>query len=283
MISGLKKARSELIRVVSLGLEDCQPDVNGVRFPARRTQSEISFPEETYLDKDLSREDFWSRFRVEKLVAELERKQIDVIWEFGGGDGRVSIPLVSNGFGVISVEPLYSGCVKVAKHGIPIFCGTIQDLRLPKGILPAIGFFDVLEHIKNEAEFLNEVHRCLDTNGRIFLTVPAHQWLFSNHDLALGHFRRYSKAALEERLLSAGFKVEKIGFLFSVLVLPAFFLRRIPFVFGKKREVKQVLDCAETVLRLPKILNEMLLALSRIESKLRIPVGLSLFAVAKKS
>ena len=283
MISGLKKARSEIIRAVSLGLEDCQPDSNGVRFPAQRTQTEISFPEETYLDEDLSREDFWSRFRVETLVAELERKQIDVIWELGGGDGRVSIPLISNGLGVISVEPLYSGCVKVAKYGIPVFCGTIQDLKLPKGILPAIGFFDVLEHIENDAEFLNEVHRCLATNGRIFLTVPAHQWLYSNHDVALGHFRRYSKAALEERLLSAGFVVEKIGFLFSLLVIPALFLRRIPFVFGKKLEVKQVLDCAETVLRLPKVLNEMLLTLSRIESKLRLPVGLSLFAVAKKT
>lgn len=278
----LISASNEIERLKSLGFVDWQADSFGVRLKEAIDHRSISFPEEVYQSEELTRESFWSCYRVEVLASELKKSQVDVILELGGGDGRVSIPLISQGFGVISIEPFYDGCRKVARYGIPIFCGTIENLDLPQESIGAIGFFDVLEHIEDESGFLSSVQRTLSPQGKIYLTVPAHDWLFSDHDEALGHHRRYSRKTLKRTLEESGFTIERIDFLFSVLILPAMLLRRMPYLFGMRKDSKVVIHRAETVLRLPFVVDRLMLFVCRIERFLKLPFGLSLFVVASK-
>ena len=67
---------------------------------------------------------------------------------------------------------------------------------------------DVLEHIEDPEKVLAEFKRILKKNGKVIITVPAFKFLWSQHDEALSHLRRYEKEDLIELVNDAGFRVE---------------------------------------------------------------------------
>jgi SAM-dependent methyltransferase len=71
---------------------------------------------------------------------------------------------------------------------------------------------NVLEHIENDGEALNQIYRSLINNGRLGIFVPANQILYSNMDKKLEHFRRYSKSDLKDKVRSAGFEIDYISY-----------------------------------------------------------------------
>jgi SAM-dependent methyltransferase len=80
---------------------------------------------------------------------------------------------------------------------------------------------DVLEHVEDPIELLSHVwQRHLVERGSVLLTVPAFQWLFTQHDRNLKHFRRYSRRQLEGVARGSGLNVRQSGYLFSSLLLP---------------------------------------------------------------
>lgn len=281
----IARAEDEIKRLITLGFLDWEKDLNGVRVSQKNDDKDfknVSFPKSLYTGNSLKRDDFWSRHRASVVIDSIRSMNKQVIWELGGGDGRVGLQLAEAEIGVISIEPVYDGCAKVAKMGLPVFSGKLQDLNLPNYSLPAVGFFDVLEHIEDDKEFLKYVHSKLASSGLIFLTVPAHKWLFSEHDIALGHFRRYGLAKLVKLINESGFEIIRADYLFSVLVPAAILLRRIPFLLKKKRGVEFVLKNSEQVLQVSSIIDKLLKIIFRLERKTRFPFGLSIFAVAKK-
>ena len=78
---------------------------------------------------------------------------------------------------------------------------------------------DVIEHVADDREVIAAVRDYLTPNGRIVVTVPAFQALFSERDRALKHFRRYTLAGLQERLKAAGLVPLAGGYLFGSLLL----------------------------------------------------------------
>ena len=78
-----------------------------------------------------------------------------------------------------------------------------------KDIITAL---DVIEHIDDDAGSLQILHRALGDDGTAIITVPAYQFLWSQHDVDNQHKRRYSKSELKRKLEEAGFKVEKMTF-----------------------------------------------------------------------
>ena len=130
---------------------------------------------------------------------------------------------------VIAVEPLWEGASSCALHAEATFRSTLEQLELPAGSIPAVGLFDVLEHIENPYSLLSEVNRVLEPSGLFFVTVPSFSFLWSHQDVALGHFRRYSKGKLNEELTAAGFEVLSAKYIFTTLVFPAFLLRSVPY------------------------------------------------------
>ena len=72
----------------------------------------------------------------------------------------------------------------------------------------------------------------MKSEGRLYITVPAHQYLWSWRDVYNGHFRRYSLASLAMLLKKSGFKVNYVSYFFSGLSLPIFFFRTLPTLFN---------------------------------------------------
>ena len=79
---------------------------------------------------------------------------------------------------------------------------------------------DVIEHVQDDATFLADVvSDLLEPDGRVLISVPAYQSLFSAHDTALGHFRRYTPSQLEAVAARAGLRVDAAGGLFASLLV----------------------------------------------------------------
>lgn len=79
-------------------------------------------------------------------------------------------------------------------------------------------YIDVLEHIEDDHEELSHIQKCLSKGGRVIILSPAHQWLFSEFDAKVGHYRRYDIASLT-KTIPAGFTILKIQYLDSVGML----------------------------------------------------------------
>ncbi|TMQ24255.1 MAG: class I SAM-dependent methyltransferase [Deltaproteobacteria bacterium] len=93
--------------------------------------------------------------------------------------------------------------------------------RLPDREFDAIVMLDVLEHIADDRGFLRDfVMRRLRPGGRLLVSVPAHQALFTQHDVALGHHRRYAQGELRDVLVSSGLVPLMAGSLFGSLLAP---------------------------------------------------------------
>jgi hypothetical protein len=80
---------------------------------------------------------------------------------------------------------------------------------------------DILEHIENPGTFIKTIKNLYQVSHKtdFFITVPAFQQLFSNHDKELGHFKRYSRRELISLLTSNGFRIKESGYFFNNLLL----------------------------------------------------------------
>lgn len=95
---------------------------------------------------------------------------------------------------------------------------------LPKDGPPinTVTLLDVIEHIEDEVAALREIrqHSGVAPDAMYLITVPAHQSLFSSHDVFMKHFRRYDKKLLSQRLAAAGLEVIEMRYFFFSLLLP---------------------------------------------------------------
>jgi SAM-dependent methyltransferase len=278
--------KSEIERLEgTYGWVDWKQDKNGVRRSPLETERQVSFPEDFWNDPSFNVEGMgsWAETRLLEIQRDLAANGNPALWEVGAGSGAVSVPLAITGHDVVAVEPLYGGAKYIASFSVPSFCGTLEDLSLPEGSVPAIGMFDVLEHIEKTLPILSEAKRVLAPNGCLFITVPAHKFLFSRLDEEVGHFRRYSRQELKEELLNAEFEIVSIRYLFSFLVPMAWLLRVFPEKLGLPLRTKSILNDAKKQFKLSLLLNPIFKFINRVERLIKMPFGLSLIAVARKA
>jgi len=161
------------------------------------------------------------------------------VFDIGGGNGVVAAHLQNLGIQVALLEPGISGARHARLRGIDlVICATTHSAEFPPGSLPAVGLFDVVEHIENDLEFLSHIHDLLAPNGRLYATVPAYQALWSQEDDVAGHYRRYDAKSFCALLAAAGFRVECHSYIFRFLPLPIFLLRALPFKLFGTRQTK---------------------------------------------
>jgi SAM-dependent methyltransferase len=273
----------EIIRLASnFGWQDLKANKDGVRVPQGSDGLRISFPEDSWDDEAHNEEGMgvWAEIRLQEIHAQMKKHKLRTIWEVGAGNGAVCIGLSKLGHEVIAVEPLYAGARYIASQRLVTFGSTLDELKLPNKSIPAIGAFDVLEHIENPVPMLNEFSRVLSKNGFLLITVPAHQFLFSEYDSSIGHFRRYSVSELRSQLSVAGFEIVSCRFLFSFLVPFAWVLRVLPEKIGLKNSATSR-QSARTQFRIAQWLSAVFRSLVAIEKIFRLPFGLSILAVAR--
>lgn len=161
-----------------------------------------------------------------------------------------------------------------------IYCASAESLPFSGGNFDIITCLDVLEHVPDPVKILLELKRVLKDSGRMIIMVPAFKMLWSQHDEASCHLRRYDKRSLFDELREAGLKVERTSYFFFTsffAVAPIRMLRK--FFYDKHLH-------SDTTTLPPKFINEALRVLFKIEAKaairLGLPFGSSLYAIISK-
>lgn len=157
---------------------------------------------------------------------------------------------------------------------------TGEQLALATDSIDVLTAMDSLEHIPDDVATLRECYRALKPGGTLLVTVPAFGFLWSEHDEALQHLRRYSAAELTNKMKLAGFTVGKVTHVLFLLFLPVLVMRVLQS-FTKKNVVPRT-----SIVMLPWFVNTLLLWINRVEMMLLrwfdLPLGVTIVAVATK-
>ena len=129
---------------------------------------------------------------------------------------------------------------------------------------------NVLEHVSDDGQALRQIAALLPAGGRLILIVPAFEALTGPIDRQLGHFRRYSKAALRTLAASTGFRVEQLRYMNSIGFFGWWFNAHIL----KKEEQSEAQIAAFDAVVVPVI--------SRLEKVAQPPFGQSVLAVLSR-
>ena len=143
------------------------------------------------------------------------------------------------------------------------------NLQYPDENFDVVCSFDVFEHIEKDKKAISEVYRVLKKGGFLIFTVPAFNFLYSAHDRALKHVRRYNKKTIYKLLIE--FRQLEISYWNSFLFIPLAFLRLM------KKKSKPKTD----YFNLPPFIEKVFSKLLSIENQLirngyKLPLGLSL-------
>ena len=90
---------------------------------------------------------------------------------------------------------------------------------VPDGSYTGVYSLNVLEHIEQDEQILDEFLRILEPGGKAVIYVPAMPWLFTSMDVKVGHVRRYHLRELVRKMVSAGFIVNRASYADSLGVL----------------------------------------------------------------
>lgn len=159
--------------------------------------------------------------------------------------------------------------------------GRAEALPFPDQTFDMVAAVELLEHMQDDEKVLGEFSRVLKKGGLLFLTVPAYQFLWTEHDDALGHQRRYTLGELRDKLQRLGFVIEK-GTYMVFFTSPLFFYRLLKKIFLRdKREPKT------SYVKVPDFLNKVLVLPFFLEAKIvqigRLPFGISIILAARKA
>ena len=222
---------------------------------------------------------FWFIAKRKFLDVVLQRiranKKIKVL-DVGCGTGAVMKYLATKNFLVSGIDMSETAHDYCRKKGLEVSSGLANIIPYPDKSFDIIFVIDVLEHLDNPSESVKEISRVLKDGGVFIATVPAHQWLWSYHDEALHHKKRYSKKEFAD-LFNDGFVLEIISWIHAFILLPAIFMR----FFKNKNNGSDVKEP-------PFIINKIMSLVYTVEIIVfktlhyYLPFGLSLLVVARK-
>jgi SAM-dependent methyltransferase len=116
---------------------------------------------------------------------------------------------------------------RAASRGLTVHDGFLPDaILLPEQHFDLVVASEVVEHVQDDRAAVATLARLLKPGGILLLTVPAHPWLWSAHDVMNHHFRRYRKHQLHTLLVGAGLTKRRLGYAMCVL-FPALAMARL--------------------------------------------------------
>ncbi|MBI5391540.1 class I SAM-dependent methyltransferase [Candidatus Woesearchaeota archaeon] len=162
------------------------------------------------------------------------------------------------------------------KEGLSVRKAAGEKLKFKDNYFDFIVCADVLEHIPEDQKAVDEIARILKPNGFLFITVPAHSYLWNNNDIRSEHVRRYEKAQIR-KLVKEKFNIKKISYWNCTLFLPNLITSKLE----KKKTKKNNLEL------IPKSVDQILYYCMKIENKIIkhasfLPQGVSIICLAQK-
>ena len=231
------------------------------------------------------RHHWWFRAKRALVLQEAGRAGVDergLAIDVGCGTGALLSALTPR-FRQVAGTDLSVRAARLAADAIgpgvgPVLAEAAQ-LPFPTGCAAMVTSLDVLEHIDDDAAALRELARVARPGGLLVLAVPAYQWAWSDHDVALGHRRRYTAGRLRGLAEEVGLDCLRVTYFHSWLVPLAFLLRRTPL----RRLVRDDQEEASYVSPAVNRLFGWLTAFERVVIRAgRVPFGLSILLVARR-
>jgi SAM-dependent methyltransferase len=169
---------------------------------------------------------WWYAERRKLLARELRRlpapgSALD-IGAAGGGNTRV---LRSHGWRPLALEFAPTAAQIARERGLDVIRADARELPVRTASMDLVTAFDILEHIEEDYLAAAEITRVLRPGGTALIAVPADMALWSAHDTAVGHVRRYTRATLAEVIGKGGLLIEDM-WSWNVLLRPVVSLRR---------------------------------------------------------
>ncbi len=173
---------------------------------------------------DVDEHHWWYRGRRAIVRVELERLNVPNgarVLDAGCGSGR-TLPELEP-YGEVSGIELSPDAAEVARaRGCgEVVIGRLEKLPWDDETFDLITCLDVIEHTPDDRVTLRELRRVAKPGGWLLVTVPAYQALWSEHDEANHHYRRYGRRSLRAAANEAGWLVERMTSFNSLLLAPA--------------------------------------------------------------
>lgn len=139
----------------------------------------------------------WRQYWMRQIVPFLGNRTLEV----GAGIGSITrelAPVAKSDWFAIEPDPtlvqgLHTTVIESQLENVTVMQGNIHSINSDEGKFNSILYSDVLEHIRDDEEEVEFALSKLEVSGHLILLVPAHQFLYSDFDKAIGHYRRYSR------------------------------------------------------------------------------------------
>jgi SAM-dependent methyltransferase len=227
---------------------------------------------------------WWYRGRRRILNGELDRLSPPPGARFldaGCGSGRTLDDLARLGRVTgLDISPIAVRAARALGHDV--LEADILDIPLPDASFDVVTCLDVLEHVRDDRRALGELLRVTRPGGAIVVTVPAYPSLWSSHDVANGHFRRYRRTTLRLLAAAAGGEVVRDTHFNAALLAPIAVVRRMlrrpDCSRGRRSDLDLTSPRLDWLLELPLRAEAWFLAAGG-----RLPFGLSLLMVLRRA
>ena len=200
------------------------------------------------------------------------------ILELGAGTGH-NLAMLSR-FGEVEaseLDPVARG-IASDRLGRPVVEAALPDLSMfPASAYDMVALLDVLEHVPDDKGSLDAIYGRLKPGAALLLTVPINPWMWSAHDVAHHHHRRYRKAEIRKLAEDAGYEIELLSPFNSLLFPPIAAVRLVGKLTGKDDS-----DDAMPSAPINRILDTVFGMERELIGRLPMPFGVSLVAVLRR-
>jgi SAM-dependent methyltransferase len=208
-------------------------------------------------------------------------REAGVILDVGCGTG-INYSILSKYGTALSGDASEEALSFSKKRGVDgLVRSRVEALPFGRDSFDLVTALDVLEHVDDDLSVMHELHTVMKRDGLLIITVPAYGFLWSEHDEALHHRRRYAASELRNKLTRAGLEVERISYYITFLFFPILVMRFIQSIFKRSVHPKT------SHIILPGWLNSLLIGILGFERFLlrwiNFPFGVSLVCLARKS
>jgi SAM-dependent methyltransferase len=221
---------------------------------------------------------------VRQIVARLGLPSRARLLEFGSGTGG-NLTMLHEFGALTALEPNDEArAIAAARHPHATHVASLVALGSHDGArFDAALALDVIEHLDEPEATLRELRAHLAPGAPLVVTVPAHAWLFGDHDRYLHHRRRYSRALLTQHLEAGGFTVELLSpmncAMFPLAIAARGFEALVARTLGPREPDARGMDIPPRPIN--RLFHELFAAERFLVPRAAVPAGLSLLAVAR--
>lgn len=230
---------------------------------------------------DLEDQHWWHKAKRALIIESLQKlsySKKSKLLDIGCGTGR-NIQAFNNLMEAHGIDMSFAAIKFCKQRGLTtVTKSSAAKTSFKEHSFSVITALDIIEHTDDQA-VLKECWRLLKPGGTLIVTVPAYQWAWSKWDEVLHHQRRYTSQSLKAVLTQQGFKLKKLSYVYSFLLLPVLIIRKIKSLNSKD---KYSSDFALSNQLIDTILGKVAAVERWLLWRVSIPFGTTVFAIALK-